>query len=199
MRNITRVGLITISALLLAACTAKIPVGNENQANQPTATPAEQNTSFSMRDLIGMDKDQTCTFAVASSDGSATTSTSGTVYVSGTKIAENLQIVSSDKKVATQNINLISDGTYMYTYGNTSKVSGMKFQIAAAPTGTTNTDTQTQGADMNKKVNMQCSAWTVDTSKFTVPSNVNFTDITALMQKAKTAVTATPTVSSGDE
>jgi hypothetical protein len=200
MRNITRFALVITPALLLAACTSQAP--NPAQS-QPTATPTEASTSFSLRDLVGMGKDQTCTFDVTSSDGSSvTTSTSGTVYVSGSNLAENLQIVSSDKNEAVQNLNIISDGTYIYTYGNAEKLPGMKFKITALPTGTTSaTTTQTQGTDMNKKINMKCSPWTVDAAKFTLPTNIKFTDLTAFMQKVQAAVTpsATPTVSSGDE
>ena len=191
MNNKARVAFVTISALLLAACTAKAPVGTENQANLPTATPMAQNTSFSVRDLLGLGKDQTCTYSTTSVENGVSTAISGTLYISGSKLAENVQMTSSDKKIGTQNMNLISDGTYMYSYDTTKKLPGMKFKIdQTAPTGTA-ANTQ-NGVDMDKKVDMKCSPWTVDSTKFAIPKDVQFTDLSSLMQKAKTNIPTVP-------
>lgn len=208
MRNKSKFSLVILSAILLSACGATSAPGTQNQAaGTPTATPTEANTSFSLRDLMGMGKDQTCTFTVSSSDGSTfTTSTKGSIYISGQKLAENLEITSSDKTVAVKDMNIISDGTYVYTWGNAEKLPGMKFKLSEiTPTGTTGAaaNTQNQGADLDKKMSMKCSPWTADTSKFAVPTTIKFTDISSFIEKAKANVPTMPanipTIPSGDE
>ncbi len=204
MRNKSKFSLIILSAVFLSACGASTP-GTQNQAAQPTPTPTEVNQSFSLRDLMGMGKDQTCTFAVTSSDGSTNTATSGTIYISGQKLAENLQMTSSDKTVAVKNMNIISDGTFVYTWGLGEKLPGMKFKLAEiTPTGTTAalTNNQAQGADMDKKMSMKCSPWTADAGKFIVPTTIKFTDISSIIEKAKANIPTMPanipTIPSGD-
>lgn len=190
MRNTTKISLVIISALLLSACNGKTPTGT-NQA----AAPTEQSQSSSIRDLIALGKNQQCTVSMSQTDDKGIkTDTTGTIYISGKNLAEQVQIVSSDPKVKTINMMMISDGTTMYTWDQSGTLPGMKLAIPTpAATGTTPSNTQTQSVDLDKKFDMKCSNWAVDNSKFAVPTNIKFTDLTQLMKNIPT-VPAVPQV-----
>jgi hypothetical protein len=69
---------------------------------------------------------------------------------------------------------------------------GIKMNLLAAKNAAGNAQTN-QAVNMNQQVDMQCGAWTVDDSKFTIPANVNFTDMSNLMKQAAPS-TGTTTV-----
>jgi len=195
MTKLTSFSLVIASALLLSACTVtKNPTGTPNPVgeNQPTATPAEQNKATSLRELLGMGQNQKCTFSTSfTDDKNVTTETSGTLYTSGKKIAEEVQITSTGNGGINTNSMMISDGDKIYTWNPSEKTSGMMLKMVE-PTGTADGKTQNQNVDLDKKFDMKCSPWTVDESKFTIPTDVKFTDLTELMKNIPT-VPAIPT------
>lgn len=179
MNNKARVSLVILSAALLSACTAPKTPGVENQAQN-----SEQNQSSSLRDLLSMGQTQTCTFSTTMTDENKVTSTTqATVYISGEKLAEEIQTSSTDKNVGTINMRMISDGTYMYSWDTSKKMPGVKILIPTP--GEENQDTQkaqNERVDLDQKVDMKCSPWVFDNSKFTLPTDVQFTDLSELMK-----------------
>jgi hypothetical protein len=83
---------------------------------------------------------------------------------------------------------MISDGkdSYMWMDGQTSGYK-MKFDDSAKPAANT---TQNSGVDPNKNMDYKCSNWSADGSLFTLPSNVQFQDMSAMMGGAGAGASA---------
>lgn len=188
MSKKSKLSLIILSAILFSACTTKAPVGTSNQTgeNQPTAVPTEQNQPTSMRELLANGQNQKCTFSMSETDeDDNTTDTSGTLYVSGKRMFEEVEILNSANETKNVSMRMMSDGDKIYTWDASKKTSGMMFKMTE-PTETEDNETQNQNVDLDKKIDMKCSSWTVDESKFTVPTDVKFTDLSELMKNIPT-------------
>jgi hypothetical protein len=55
-----------------------------------------------------------------------------------------------------------------------------RFSSQQSPTGAA--QSPSQAVNMSQKSNYSCNPWSVDQSKFTVPTTVTFTDYSAMMQ-----------------
>ena len=127
----------------------------------PTPTPAKQ--SGSLRQLLSGGVAQKCTY---SSGG-----TEGTVYVGGGKMRGDMQTTSDDKTIASH---VIVDGktSYIWMDGQTSGYKMSWAEITPAPTGAA---TQS-GFNPDQDVNYDCGAWVADSSQFTLPTEITFTE-----------------------
>lgn len=197
MNNKARLSLCLISAVLLSACTAKVPTGTQEQAvdNKAPETQSEQSLSTSMRDLLAMGKSQQCTVSSSSvDDKNVKTDTTGTLYISGKKIAQEVVVTSTDKDFPRVSMRMISDGTYMYTWNTETKSQGMKIKITEPEEGKPVNDKKSNGAvSMDDKLDVKCSNWIADNSKFDIPSDVKFTDLSELMKNIPTVPANIPT------
>jgi len=192
-----KLSLVLLSAILLSACNAKTPANNENQGNDDSSnTQTEQTVTSSIRELIGMGQNQKCNFTVSATDKDDNTiDTSGTIYLSGNKFAEEVQTLSSQNEALNTNMRMISDGTYMYTWDTSKKMPGMKFKIVE-PTETDNENTtaETQKSDIDSKIDMKCAPWSVDEAMFTIPTDVQFNDLSEMMKNLPTMPANIPTI-----
>lgn len=189
MMKKVKFSLVVVSAALLAACTAPTSTSQQNQP-QASGTESEQSMTASIRELLGMGKNIKCTFSTSETDGDGVkTDTSGTVYVSGKNMAEDVKIVSSDKEEGTLNMKVISDSTTVYTWNPAMKTQGMKMSFLEIDKQgqTSDKTTSEQQKNMDEKVDMKCSNWNVDSSVFVVPSDVKFTDLSEMMKNIPTA------------
>lgn len=184
--------LVIFFAILLSACTTKAPVGTENQAgeNKPVETETEQSQSSSLRELLALGKNQKCTVTTTSADDDGTkTDTVGTIYISGKKMAQEVSVTSTDKEIPKINMRMISDGSYVYTWNTDTKNQGMKmkFEETQAEDKTPDTNnTQAKGVNMDEKYDMKCTGWVVDNSKFAIPADVQFTDLSEMLKNLPT-------------
>ncbi|HSV94959.1 MAG TPA: hypothetical protein VLH94_03250 [Spirochaetia bacterium] len=196
MRNITYFSLVIVSAVFLSACTAKVPNGTDFQANEDKTPESEQSLSTTMRDLLGMDKNQKCTVSSSSvDDKNVKTDTTGTIYISGKKIAQEVEVTSTDQNFPRISMRMISDGTYMYTWNTETKSQGMKMKINETEEDKLeNNDNEKSngGISMDDKLNVKCSNWIVDNSKFNIPSDVQFTDLSEMMKNIPTMPAGIP-------
>lgn len=189
--------IVIISAIFLSACTTKTPLTEENtmDGNAPQ-TESEQSSKTSMRDLLGMGKNQKCTITMSDTDKDGVkTDTQGTLYISGKKLSEDITVTSTDKEMPQISMRMISDGTYMYTWNLESKSQGMKFKITEPAEVEDKTDNdQTSGSvNLDEKVDMKCSSWSVDESKFAIPKDVQFSDLSEMMKNIPTMPANIPT------
>ena len=137
----------------------------ENPTVQQTQ-PEESQTKGSIKNLLAAGKNQTCTikYPVGEQMGE------GTVYVSGKNLRGDFTMTSEEK---TFNSHMIQDETYMYSWSSLSS-QGAKMKIAelekvqASPT--------TESVDLDQEVDINCSPWSFDSSKFTPPADVNFVE-----------------------
>jgi hypothetical protein len=105
-----------------------------------------------------------------------------------------------DTEVKTANVttrmHMIVDGKTSYSWAE-GQDTGYKMDFAAMKTDSMKGSDMSQNqtaVDVNKNYNFKCSNWSVDTSKFTLPTGVTFKDMAEMMQgmpKAPTGQTQT--------
>lgn len=152
------------------------PSTNTSSTN-PEPTKAQQSSAqSSLADLLLGGKNQTCTFSSKVTEG---TSTEGTVYLSGTKMRGDITNTSKDGKVSM--FYMIRDGDTTYIWGS-SLPTGIKMTLSADDLKNNTGDaSKYAGTFSSVKSDYKCSGWSVDSSKFTVPTNVKFTDVSSMM------------------
>jgi hypothetical protein len=159
-------------------------------ANTQTAKP--QTTNSLKGTIIGLlsgGKTVNCQITYPDNKGT------GTVYVSDKKFAGDFTMKGTDGKETTGH--MISDGTFMYVWSSGIPM-GIKMNLADAKNAAQKAGTN-QSVDINQEVNLNCSPWSPDSSKFTVPSNIQFRDMSQLLQQvpAQGTKTVTPGTQTG--
>lgn len=139
-----------------------------------TEPKASSTTSVTgtLKSLLTGGKTQTCTISYPDNKGT------GTIYVADKKFGGTFTIKDSDGKDMTGY--MVSDGTYFYSWSSAATM-GIKIKLDVAESATDNAQTGTN--DLNQKVNLNCSPWIVDNSKFAVPTNIKFSDMSNLIPK----------------
>lgn len=137
-----------------------------------------------LKSLLTGGKTQTCTITYPDNKGS------GTIFVADKKFGGTFTIKESNGKDITGY--MVSDGTYMYTW-STAATMGIKIKLETAEKAAGNTQTGT--GDLNQEVNLNCSPWIVDNSKFAVPTNIQFTDMSSFLPKTS----ASPSTKTGTQ
>jgi hypothetical protein len=135
-------------------------------------TTQENTISGTLKSLLSGGKTETCTITYPDNEGS------GTIYVDGKKFSGEFTI----KGTTGEEIkgHTVSDGTYVYFWSDNND-KGMKMKIDVATSQ--QTETQQQGnVNLNQKVSYKCTPGVADKSKFTIPSNIQFMDLTNLIK-----------------
>lgn len=176
----TTFGKILIGLMLATAAVLIIKGGNKapeeviveevQEENAPVESTESGQFNGSIVDLASRGGNYECTFASRTDVADST----GTVYISGikirgdfmttTKVAGNLKIES----------HMISDGEFVYTW-SAGTLTGFKVAVSAEsnPTSTESS----ASFDYNQKLDYDCKAWTVEETKFMVPTDIKFTTI----------------------
>lgn len=185
-KNVT--ALVIVVVLLLLGVGGYMLFGNKSARDTaPQTSPtSEQNQPVmggakSLKELLAGGQPQTCTFSDAETQGS--------VFVGGGKIRGDFTNLVNGTQTGSH---MISDGQmfYMWTDGQTQGFK-MEFTPSEATPGA-ETKMPKDSFDPDKKVDYNCSGWTVDQSKFALPANVKFTDTKEMMpQGAKIQDTKT--------
>lgn len=141
----------------------------QESISQEEVNSSDSLSKNSIKSLLGLEKNLNCTFSYP--DGKS----KGTVYVSGNKVRGDFSVAVDNRDMESH---MIQDGSYSYIW---SGQEGSKFKIdetvKASPT------TSSDQVDLDKEVDMKCLPWTIDNSKFAVPADVKFTDISQMMMK----------------
>lgn len=131
---------------------------------KPTGTQTAT-TKGSILDLLSGNKNVQCDITYPNNAGS------GTVYVSGKKFNGNFTIKDASGKEV--NGYTISDGTYVYIWSAAIPM-GVKMKIEQAVSTASQPN---QSVNINQQVDLKCSSWIPDNSKFIPPTNVTFTTV----------------------
>jgi hypothetical protein len=131
----------------------------------PTGTEAPS-AATSLRNLIAKGVSQSCTFSADKSKG--------TIYMTGGKIRGDFEITDAELngKTMTSHMIILDNTNYMWTEGSKTGIK-MNFDASATPVPTSGTSTA-NSFSANTDLNYKCSAWIVDTGKFTLPTDVTF-------------------------
>lgn len=144
----------------------------DSKSNSEPATKAS-----SLKDLLALGTSQKCTF---SNEGSE-----GTFYVSK---GQSRGDFSSNAGGTTTKGHMISDGKTSYVWMD-SQPKGFKMSLEAAQKAQAESNYKapapSAGIDYNKNMNYSCQSWSADDSMFAVPTNIEFTDMAAMMEQTK--------------
>lgn len=100
---------------------------------------------------------------------------SGTVYINGGNISGEYSTIAEGKNIQTSF--MMKDG-YSYTWSSSFPTMGFKVKIPTEAEVNTNANTQgTYSWNADQIGDYNCESWTVDQSKFTIPTNIKFTAV----------------------
>ncbi len=132
-----------------------------------------------LKDILALGSNQMCTVSATN----ATSSVSGTAYVSGSMMRGDFMMKSSG---VTIDSHMIRNGNDVYFWaGNKGGHMNINLLEAQSKAGA-----QTS-VDWKQNVNYNCVSWTKDTTKFVVPTSVNIVDFDALMKGAGVNINTT--------
>jgi len=140
-------------------------------ANQAVKTTENQQTtaSTSLKDLIAKNLAETCTY---SNDAG-----SGTVYVNSGKVRGDFEVNVSGQ---IQKSHMIIDGNTSYVWME-GENTGYKMTFdpnQVQPTTAEVTSAPQESFSADRVMNYDCKPWVVDSSLFTLPSDIKFTEFT---------------------
>lgn len=169
------IGVAAVVIIAVAGVGAYMTMGNKTQtpADNTSMMTDETNSmsdSKSFMDLLGLTSNQMCTFSDEKGSG-------GTVYTGGGKVRGDF---TSDIDNTVTNTHVISDSQNVYLWFDGAE-EGFKMPMTDIEKFQSSDTTTAKSLDVDKKVDYECNAWTVDTSKFTLP-NMTFEDFGAMMQ-----------------
>lgn len=144
-----------------------------NIARETSATsPTEKKMAFN--EFIKSGGSYKCEVKQAMSD----MENSGTVYIDGEKLRGEFSTIAEGKTMDTSFV--MKDG-YSYTWSSASPAMGFKMKINTDAKANSNASTSgTYSWSAEQIGDYNCEAWTVDQSKFSLPSNVTFRDMSSM-------------------
>jgi len=144
-------------------------------AGTSTTTTTETSTGGqSIAELLALGTPQTCTF----SQNTDSSQSEGTVYFSNGHMRGDFQSIANGQPMISH---MLTDGTTAYVWGD-GLPSGFKMMMGTQQEG----GQTSNGVDINQKQEYNCTPSTPDAALFTLPSSVQFTDVSALGAGAPT-------------
>ena len=180
-------GLVLLSIpLFLTACT---PNKEKEVALTDTNISEEEseNVKGSLFDIAKLGKNVKCTFEYQDENGKS----NGETYVAGNKIRSEFTI--KDTEGEETNSYTISDGEWVYVWSSESN-QGTKMKISDIENESekgNSAENEKVGYDNYKNpVDYKCITWVPDNSKFVIPENITFIELTNLINQFKDEVGA---------
>ncbi len=136
-------------------------VNQEKTQNQQTSSL----TQASIKSLLASKTPQECNF----SDNSGAAKFTGTIFVANGKASGEFNIQAPSGPIVSH---MVSDGTNAYVWTSMSK-QGFKMALAEASSAAAN-NKNAGSPDVNKTFDFKCQNWSLDNSKFTLPTDITF-------------------------
>lgn len=161
--------------------------------NRPTVTdqttPLTETTSDtdalvetgSIRSLLAINGSHTCTFT------DTTSGSTGTMYINNGSMRGDFNSMINGTNTASHMIT--TDNTF-YVWMDTSS-SGFKFSLDQLEKFKNNSNAP-KTVDIDQQVQYECRPWSTDMSILTVPTSVEFTDMSAMMESVPSMMIGTP-------
>ncbi len=181
-KNLLIAGAVVVLLILVGAgymVMSKSSKGSATESAVSTDTAQEQSgvsaTKESIKSLFSAGKSVTCTVTYPDNGGG------GTMYIADKKMRGDFSTKDSGGKQIESH--MILDGDTSYSWMGTQ---GVKMKIDASVAASPATGTTQQAADLDKQQDMNCSSWSVDNSKFAIPADVKFMDVSGFTQQTQT-------------
>ncbi len=141
-------------------------------------SPKKESTMMSLSELLTSGKTQSCSYDY---NDEISGKMSGKVFLSGGKMRSDYRI--TDKEGTETTGSIINDGTNLYIWSS-ARPEGLKMAVSE---DMKKDMANSQGdaakyVDMNKKINYHCDSWTMSSSFFSPPSDVQFMDYAEQMK-----------------
>lgn len=182
------VAILIIAGLMMTGKAVDVSTptdGVNNERNEEMST--KMSMKHSLKDFLSMGDASRCTYK----NEDATAITEGTTFVHNGKVRSDSRITLKKTNAVTTSFSIIADGV-MYAWGS-DMPTGMKMELAtmedmkddtSVDSDTTKeTQTQTQTQDYETAYDYECDGWSADGSVFVPPSDVTFTDYSAMMKQ----------------
>src|SRR3989344_7539153 len=177
---------VLIAVIVVLALAGGWYVYSGKQSSMPYSQNSSQGSSMGDKisgkfaDLINAGRSMECTFS-GETDGYKTT---GTVFVAGKNMRGDFN---SESKGKMMDSHMIQNGETIYSW-TTEPKQGMMMKITkedqAGDLDESNTGPNKSFEDMDKNYDYQCKNWSGDQSKFQPPSDIQFQDLSVMMEKA---------------
>lgn len=131
----------------------------------------EKGNTGTIRDFLSMGKKVSCMFKQVTPAGT----TSGTVYINNPMMRGDFELISNNGTISSHMIRQNND---VYVWMGTQ---GAKMNISNINKATT-APTQSGQVNLDQKVDYTCVDWNGDESKFVLPTEVKFYDVSQMMQ-----------------
>jgi len=174
---------IVIALAVAAAVGGGVYYAKNNDSKDETKTENKENVGNeargkgSIRSLLSLGKEAQCTVTSTSSDG---TKMSGTTYVAGNQMRGDFTMTASNGTKTESHMIRNANDIYVWT-----GTQGAKMNISELQSQVKATSTMKGQVDFNQDVDYECEDWDKDESKFTVPTNVTFVDVAAMMKSTQ--------------
>lgn len=180
-RSVTTVALVGILTLSLGSCKKPLVIDDAAISGQQAMEGSDIDPFVgSVGELLKDGKDVTCTFERTDAAGSM----KGVVFVTRTgRMAGEFSLQSLP--FGAMDMKVIRDGDYGYTWGFPSATQGTKVKLDDE--GKPIKENKKEGPSIDDEMNYICKTWRVDESKFTPPSDVEFQDISAMVEQIQGA------------
>lgn len=166
----------------------------EQKADASDPNNDVQSEETSLKDLMAQGKNMECTWSTKDEKGNEVT---GMVDISGQKFKMTMAM-NDPQKGGVSNSYTLSDGTWIYIWGDMMKGNGIKLKasdseqmgkdaqanLPKGDQGNAPTDRGPQ-TDWQKNYEYDCNPWEATDSVFTVPSDVTFADASNMMKGIK--------------
>ncbi len=148
----------------------------ENNKESDKDEAKEESFFGSMQDLIMRGKSLKCTYRQNSDDGEYEVVT----YISGGNVKTEAEMKTGEGKTMESSMVINKDWMYMW---NSFTPKGMKVDMQKMPEieNVTDNDVNKDMANLAKEMDYKCRPWIPDNSKFKIPADIQFQDITEMM------------------
>lgn len=160
------------------------PQPSISDSQTSVAEPVSNGQRMSIKEFMSMSGSQQCEFSDVESGSS------GEVYLAEGKMRGDF---SSKVNGDTVNSHMINDGNNIYIWMD-NQTTGFKtsLQVMEEMSKEEGMTGVNQTVDLNKQVEYTCQAWSVDEAKFSVPTEIKFQDIGAMMESVGKMKTDAP-------
>lgn len=177
------IGIFLVAVLLIGG---GVYVYNQSQTSSVDTASTDSESRVmtgdapkSLLDLLTVSASQECAYEDDMGN-------SGVAYSSGGKMRGDFMGTANGQVYRTH---MITDGTDMYIWSDGVE-GGYKSSLSLMTEGETSVEgeenAQVNTVDPNKKVDYSCKSWIVDQSVFAIPSDIEFTDYSKMMESMKT-------------
>jgi len=162
------VGVVVVAAVVFVAASAGMsPTKN---VTHTTAAVARQ----TLHDLISSSATQTCTFSIAATATSS--GLSGTIYMASGSMSGDFVKTSTAGKATSAHMIVANGEDYLWSDALSR---GIKMPWSAA--NSAELANKYGSIDTEQPTAYTCASWTPDQSKFTLPTGIQFIDVSKLM------------------